>query len=54
MPNSTLNFAGGSGTVAQYNGIVSDTLAFTGQSTFRSNYSVLANGSPLMRNVLIQ
>ena len=54
MPNSVLNFAGGSGTNAQYSGIVSNTLAFTGQSTFRSNYSVLANGSPLMRNVLVQ
>ncbi len=54
MPNSILNFAGGSGTIAQYNGIVSRTLAFTGQSTFRSNYSVLANGAPLMRNVLVQ
>ena len=54
MPNSTLNFAGGSGTIAQYNAIVADTLAFTGQSTFRSNYSVLANGAPLTRNVLVQ
>jgi hypothetical protein len=54
MPNSKLNYAGGSGTIAAYNGIVVDTLAFTGNSTFRSDYSVLANGSPLMRNVLIQ
>lgn len=54
MPNSILNFAGGSGTIQQYSGLVSRTLAFTGHSTFRSNYAVLANGSPLVRNVLIQ
>lgn len=54
MPNSILNYAGGSGTIAAYNGIIADTLAFTGNCTFRSDYSVLANGSPLMRNVLIQ
>lgn len=54
MPNSILNYAGGSGTIAQYNGIVARTLAYTGNCTFRSNYSVLANGSPLMRSVLVQ
>lgn len=54
MPNSILNYAGGSGTIAQYAGLVARTLAFTGHSTFRSNYSVLANGSPLVRSVLVQ
>lgn len=54
MPNSVLNFAGGSGTIAQYSGLVTRTLAFTGHSTFRANYSVLANGSPLVRSVLVQ
>lgn len=54
MPNSDLNYAGGSGTVAQYTGIITDTLAFTGHSRFRANYSVLTNGAPMVRNVLIQ
>lgn len=54
MPNSDLNYAGGSGTVAQYTNIVTNTLKFTGQSRFRSNYTVLANGAPMVRNVLIQ
>lgn len=54
MPNSDLNYAGGSGTVAQYTGIVASTLSYTGNSRFRANYSVLTNGAPLVRNVLIQ
>ena len=54
MPNSSLNFAGGSNTLAHYNGIVARTLSFTGHSRFTSDYSVLASGSPLMRNVLVQ
>lgn len=54
MPNSILNFAGGSSTNAQYTGLVSRTLAVTGHSTLKANYAVLTNGAPLLRAVLVQ
>lgn len=54
MPNSDLNYAGGSGTVAQYANIVVNTLKFTGHSRFGSNYTVLASGPTLVRSVLVQ
>lgn len=54
MPNSNLNFTGGSNTSAAYQGIVVQTLGFTGNSTFKSDYSVLANGSPMVRSTLVQ
>ena len=54
MPNSILNFAGGSSTSAQYTGLVSRTLAVTGHSTLKANFAVLTNGAPLLRAVLVQ
>ncbi|MCC6537315.1 MAG: hypothetical protein IT162_07190 [Bryobacterales bacterium] len=54
MPNSILNFAGGSSTTANYTGLVSRTLAVTGHSTLKANYAVLTNGAPLLRAVLVQ
>jgi len=54
MPNSKLNFSGGSNTNARYTSIVVDTLSLTGQSRFNADYSVLANGAPLTRGVLVQ
>lgn len=54
MPNSDLNYAGGSNTDAQYANIVVSTLKFTGHSRFGSNFTTLSKGAPLVKNVLVQ
>ncbi|MCC6539033.1 MAG: hypothetical protein IT162_15885 [Bryobacterales bacterium] len=54
MPRADLNYAGGSGTTAAYTAVVVNTLKITGHSRFAASHTVLANGAPIVRSVLLQ
>lgn len=54
FPTTSLTYGGGSSTSAKYTIIVADTITLTGGATLNSNYSSLADGSPIKSAVLAE
>jgi hypothetical protein len=53
FPTTELKYRGGAGGVAQYTIVVARILDFVGNSTFRNDYSSLANGSPIRDGAIL-
>jgi hypothetical protein len=53
MPDSLITWSGGSNT-ATYSSIIADSIKFTGDSTFNSDWSAFGSGGPLFKPKLVE